>query len=125
MQRTSIIAGIFGYAVCLLAVVIFFASAAGVVNNAFRVAHPTAAHHMIAGRHMQGRFGMHRPMLSESAAATQTPSSNRVLARARFVADARFDAVRRLVVALVMLLLSIAVFRRTFGWLNPAQAVTT
>jgi hypothetical protein len=44
--------------------------------------------------------------------------------RDRFIAGARYNAVRRLVVALVMLILSIAVFRRTFVWLNPREAVT-
>ena len=141
MQRTSIIADIFGYIVCLLAVAIFFVSAAGVVNSAFRVANPTAAQGMFAGHHMGRGFDMQRrfgggwmsrqseqtqaPMASQSAAGTQTPAMNRETMRARFIADARYDAVRRLVVALVMLILSIAVFRRTFQWLNPLQPAAT
>jgi len=147
MQRTSIVADIFGYIVCLLAVAIFFISAAGVVNNAFRVVHPTAQHRMFAGFNTGRGFGMHRrfgleprfgggwmgrqsgqtqaPLASQSATGTQTPAMNRETMRARFIADARYDAVRRLVVALVMLILSIAVFRRTFQWLNPLQTATT
>jgi hypothetical protein len=132
MQRNSITADIFGYIVCLLAVVIFFMSAAGVVNNAFHVVHPAAHHRMVAG-HMRGGFG-HRAWMGrrdwqsqgamQPATGTTPQGLNRDAMRARMIANARFEAVRGLVLALVMLGLSIVVFRRTFEWLNPRPAVT-
>ncbi len=129
MQRTSVIGEIFGYLVCLLAVVIFFMSVAGIVNNAFRVANPTAGPGVI-GAHMIGGPGRHGGNFffrsrggQESGPMAAPPQPPGVTAmRANFVGDARFEAVRRLVLALVMFALSIVVFRRAFAWLNPKQA---
>lgn len=136
MQRTSVIGEIFGYLVCLLAVVIFFISVAGIVNNAFRVANPTAGPRVIGARMMGGpgrrggnfffraRGGQERgPMAAPPQPFPPSLGAPDVTAmRANFVGDARFEAVRRLVLALVMLALSIFVFRRAFAWLNPKQA---
>lgn len=146
MQRTSTIGEIFGYLVCLLAVVIFFMSIAGIVNNVFRVINPTAGPQIIGARAfggpmIRGRFprgenffyrtggpaggagqrsgqimGPPPPMPLPSGAPDITTM------RATVEGDARFDAWRRLVLAGVMLLVSILVFRRTFDWLNSKQA---
>jgi hypothetical protein len=127
MQRPSIIADIFGYIVCLIAVVIFFASVAGVVNNAFRVAHPTARG-AIGARFTHRQFGRNVGMQAlpgaQPGAMAAPQGFDRNAMRARFIAGARYDALRRLVVAIVMLVVSIAVFRRTFAWINLRQAVT-
>ena len=130
MKSTSLPAEIFGYIVCLLAVVVFFMSTAGVVNNAFRIAHPTMRPPMMArggmGRHhMRGGapwMGRQAWQSQGSSMAPATGESNRFATmRDRFIADTRFNALRQFFVALVMLALSIVVFRRTFGWLNPRQ----
>jgi hypothetical protein len=105
MRRASVAADVFGYIVCLIAVLIFFASVAGIVNNAFRIAHPMPG--MLA-------VNMVRPV------QPQTPLSPEVR-RAHMLATERYDAARGLVLAIVMLILSIAVFRRTFEWLNAPQ----
>ncbi len=134
MQRVSVTGDIFGYLVCLLATFIFFVSVAAIVNNAFQVVHPTAQHHMFV-RHMGSRFGgpawvgrqnrqAQAPLGSGSGADAGSQGLDRGALRDHFIAGARYNAVRRLVVALVMLALSIAVFRRTFVWLNPREAVT-
>ena len=109
MQRTSVIGEIFGYLVCLLAVVIFFISAAGIVNGAFRVVNPAAGPRVIGARMLGGPWRPRPPMAAPPE-------------RANFVGDARFEAVRRLVLAIVMFALSIVVFRRAFAWVNPKQA---
>lgn len=149
MQRSSITAEIFGYLVCLLTVAVFFISVAGIVNGAFRVVNPTAQPHMLArhlgaagpGHHGDAFFWMGHaghgeeafgqmgpgagasagPMMGGSGNVTGSPGPDIATMRARFTADARYDAARRLLVAIVMLILSIAVFRRTFDWLNPKQ----
>jgi hypothetical protein len=118
MQRTSVVAEIFGYLVCLLMVVVFFASVAGVVSGAFRVAHPTpqppmAAQHFVAGP-AEGFPG--GPMM-------KPPPEPFV--SGRLIANERYDATRRFVVAVVLLILSILVFNRAFGWLNSKQGPTT
>ncbi len=100
MQRTSVIGEVFGYLVCLLAVVIFFISVAGVVNGAFRVVNPDRR----TARHR--RTDAWRP-LAPQAPDGRAPRSfpgppDVTTMRANFVADARFDAVRRLVLAIVM-----------------------
>ncbi|HZV77017.1 MAG TPA: hypothetical protein VFF63_04540 [Candidatus Babeliales bacterium] len=123
MQRSSIVAEIFGYLVCLLAVVVFFASVAGVTSNAFRVVHPTPMHARLRPGYGGARFGFGvQPPAAVPLAIPGSP--NRDELRQRATAGARFEAVRRLVVALVMLVLSAIVFRRTFAWLNPVRATT-
>lgn len=140
MQRNSATGEIFGYLVCLLAVVIFFISIAGVVNSAFRVVNPTAGPRIFGARMMGGpmmrghgdtffyRTGGGSPKGGPMVAPPEPmplPSGAPDIAtmRADATADARFDAVRRLVLAIVMLVAAVLVFRRTFAWLNPKQAV--
>ena len=149
-MRTTV-AQIFGYLVCLIAVIVFFASIAGLVNSAFRAINPTAGPRIIATRMLggpgspnlffyrnaafrhggfgHGVFGHHSrtgggPQVM-GAGPMPMPSPPDVAAmRARAVGDARFDAFRRLGLAIVMLFVSILVFRRTFDWLNPQQGST-
>lgn len=120
MQRTSVIGEVFGYLVCLLAVVIFFISVAGVVNGAFRVVNPTAGPRAIGARMVGGPWRPRPPMAAPPERFPGPPDVTTM--RANFTADARFDATRRLVLSIVMLSLSIAVFRRAFAWVNPKQA---
>jgi len=54
MQRHTIIAEIFGYLVCLIAVVVFFASVRGIVNSAFHVGNPDAHPHIMIRTGMLG-----------------------------------------------------------------------
>ena len=137
MQRPSLIGEIFGYLLCLLAVVIFFISVAGIVNSAFRIVNPTAGPRVMGARmigapgHRGGNFFFRTrggdkgpgPMAAPPAPFPRPPGAPDVATmRANFTADARYDAARRLVLAIVMLILSILVFRRAFAWLNPKQA---
>jgi hypothetical protein len=112
MQRTSVVAEIFGYLVCFVAVLVFFVSVAGVVSGAFRIANPTTAPREM----MQHIVAVHPPN-----ALPPPPGLGSSIVRDRFTAVARYDAIRRFVVAVVMLVLSIVVFNRAFGWLNPSN----
>jgi len=120
MQRTSPIAEIFGYLVCLLTVVVFFVSVAGIVNSAFRVVNPTAGPRVFMERRLPGHAGnfFFRTSGPPPEAMPPSPGPGVTAMRAHFEGDARYDAVRRLVLAVVMLILSVVVFRRTFSWLN-------
>jgi hypothetical protein len=140
VQRHSVIGEIFGYLVCLLTIVIFFMSVAGIVNSAFRVANPTAGPQIIGAARLLGppgrggnffyrTFGrrggpgkVEGPLPGAMPMPMPSGAPDVTTMRANFVGDARFDAVRRLVLAIVMLVLSILVFRRTFEWLNAKQA---
>jgi hypothetical protein len=122
VQRSSPVAEIFGYLVCLLAVAVFFISVAGIVNNAFRVVNPTAGPRMIGAHMLSGHGWRHPgPMAAPPDAMPAPPSGDVTVMRARFEGGARYDATRRLVLAFVMLVVAVLVFRRTFGWLNPRQ----
>ena len=141
MQRTSIIAEIFGYLVCLLAVVIFFVSVASIVNSAFGVASPMAGPRLIvrrigsgpghagnalfwAGRANGGQMFGKGPVTIGRGALPGPPGFNVAAMRAHVTSDARFQSIRRLVLAIVMLVLSILVFRRAFDWINPKQGAS-
>lgn len=128
MKPTTVPAEVFGYLVCLLATVIFFMSVAGVVNNAFRVVNPTMQPSMMVGRDMRDRDKapwMGRQDFQSQGSATAPvppmglPGGRFGAMHDRFIADARYNALRGLVLSLVMLVLSIVVFQRVFGWLNP------
>lgn len=121
MQRHSVAAEIFGYLVCLLAVMIFFMSVAGTVSSAFRIAHPTVAHRSFGGHPW---LGERAPLATQPQDIGQPQEGSPGTMGDRMLSGARFDAIRRFVVALVMLVLSILVFRRAFAWLNPAGAAT-
>jgi len=128
--RTSTVAEIFGYLVCLIAVVVFFMSVAGIVNNAFRVVNPTPGPRVFAARMLPGHGNFFFRARSgqrtgEGPGPMALPNPPDVAAmRVRAEGDARFDAVRRLVLAIVMLVVSVLVFRRAFDWLNPRQGST-
>ncbi|HUA10313.1 MAG TPA: hypothetical protein VMA98_13680 [Candidatus Acidoferrales bacterium] len=123
MQRASLPGEIFGYIVCLIAVAVFFMSIAGIVNNAFAVVNPTAGPRIIATRALsvpggKGPFffrAFGRRDRGGPQAVTPPPEQ-----LAGIAGNARFDAAKRLVLAIVMLIVSVLVFRRTFAWLNPA-----
>ncbi len=134
-MRTSTVAEIFGYLVCLIAVIVFFMSVAGVVNSAFRVVNPTAGPRIFAARMLPGhgpgggnfffRRSRSGQRTGEGPGPMALPNPPDVTAmRARAQGDARFDAARRLVLAIVMLIVSVLVFRRAFDWLNPRQGST-
>jgi hypothetical protein len=130
MPRPSVVAEIFGYLVCLLAVVIFFASIAGIINGAFHIAHPTPHSPAMFQRSTAGRQGhlWSGPMIKTPQPPNAFPApsgANAPFMSDRLMADARYDAVRRFVLSVVMLVVSIAVFNRAFGWLNPKQSVPT
>jgi len=137
--RNSPVAEIFGYLVCLIAVVVFLASVAGIVNNAFRVANPTPGPRLFVARMLPGhgprggnffyKAGSGQrsgegpgPMGAGPIALPNPPDATAMRARAE--GNARFDAARRLVLAIVMLVVSALVFRRAFDWLNPRQGST-
>jgi hypothetical protein len=111
MDRShTIVSAIYGYTVCLIAILLFVAGSVGFVNNAFRTANPG-----LEGSHY--RMGVRRadaPIVSAPFAIAQPPNTF----RGGMIARGRLNAVRGLVVSLVVLIISIVLFRWHWGWLN-------
>jgi hypothetical protein len=141
MERSRIVSDIYGYLVCLLSIVVFLAATAGFVNNAFQAVHPTP--HRLAMMHpgmmrrgnMMYRFGTHprdprSPLASPSDAKDNaaamppwqgTMNLNRAQMRGMFLAQARYEAVRMLVVHLVLMILVLLLFIGHWRWLRSPQ----
>ena len=140
MDRPNRVAQLYGYAVCLIAVVVFLVSADSFIENAFALTNPL--------RGGSDRFGMEVQVSSFEAyratatreyrfnvppvgAATPAPAPlpDSVL-RARYEAlradrieQARFDAERGLTTNGLLIVLSIALFVVHWRWLRqPAAA---
>lgn len=135
MERPNRVAQLYGYAVCLIAVIVFLISANSFVENAFTLANPL--------RGGDNRFGL-EPAISSfeayrataarenrlnpsvSAAATVPPPPDSVLRtryealRAERIDQARFDAERGLTTSGLLLLLCVVLFVLHWRWLRSA-----
>ncbi len=139
MQRIPIIANIYGYAVCLIAVIVFFAGTAAFIGGAFGAVHPTPFHPFMtrniriergplpgnmmwraqAGAMHAGAMhtdavhtgAMHTGMMPQAAVS---PAAH----RASMLANARYAAIRRMTIALAMLILAGVLFARHWRWLQ-------
>jgi hypothetical protein len=131
MQRSSIIGSIYGYLVCLIAILVFIHSGAGFVRSAFGIANPAIARHYRAPMMARARWGMpawrgvHRapaPMARGVAAPGNPAMQNmRRTARAGMIGQARLRAVAALVVNLVLLGIASALFFGHWRWLQREQ----
>ena len=138
MERPNRVAQLYGYAVCLIAVVVFLASANSFVENLFTAANPL--------RGSGDRYGIQPSVTSfEAYRATVNrearfvgpaaaggpvvaPPSDSAL-RARYEAlradhidQERFDAERSLATSGLLLILSVALFVVHWRWLRAAAA---
>jgi hypothetical protein len=119
----DIVPAIYGYTVCLIAGLLFVAGSVGVVNGAFRSVSPSIAgsHHRTSMRwsrpHRFQSFGQRRGV---SAPGSMDQARNAF--RGAAIARARLNAARALVVSLVVLLISIVLFRGHWKWLNAPRA---
>lgn len=145
MERSRIIPAIYGYGVCLIAVIVFLVSIAGFVNNAFRTAYPESGgfHHRVAlhgfgprgfrpGGFMHGG-GVGQRTGPPSAAQGASPNSAQVTPvagaqsqrstnfRTGFIARARLQAARSLIIDFVLLVASVLLFLSHWRWLNALQ----
>ncbi len=138
MQRIPIIANIYGYAVCLIAVVVFFAGTAAFIGSAFGAVHPTPFHPFLTRniriergplpnmmwREQSGPMhagAMHAGSMQPGAMqagmmpqAAVSPAAH----RASMLANARFGAIRRMTIALAMLIVAGILFARHWRWLQ-------
>lgn len=122
MER-PLVSQIYAYLVCLLAIVVGLASLAGVISNAFRTAHPTMRpamlmRHMGPGPFEGGMRGTMRFPQDQPPSPVGTPGPMMQQMHERFIADARYDAVRRLVTDLILLIAAVALFNWHWRWLH-------
>ena len=129
MDRSSnTVSAIYGYTVCLIAVLLFVAASVGFVNGVFRTVNPgfEGLHHrtsMLWSRPhgFQGAV----PSVAHTGSATGSMDRRRNTFRGAMIAQARLNAVRGLVVSLVLLVISIALFGGHWRWLNaPPTGLT-
>ncbi|MGA8534680.1 MAG: hypothetical protein WB615_11270 [Candidatus Tumulicola sp.] len=137
MQRSAIIGSVYGYLVCLLAILLFVHSGARSVDGIFGVVNPTmSAHHRgsMTGtrdrRHMRpwgAPVGIGAAQAS-AATASRWPTAagnGRENARAAMVANARMRAARDLAVNLILLVVAVLLFRWHWKWLHNGQMVSS
>ncbi len=113
----------YGYAVCLIAIIVGLVSLSGVVNGSFDLARPA----QMTGFGLAA-VGMGGPYIATRAVTTPQPDSvlrryyseNR-LNQARF---AHWQAVKSMVTSAVMLLVSIILFALHWKWLARSGDVT-
>jgi hypothetical protein len=136
MERPNRVAQLYGYAVCLIAVVVFLASANSFVENLFTAANPLrgggdrfgiqpSVTSFEAYRATVNRERLNGPAASD-APGTSLPDS---VLRARYevlradrLDQSRFDAERSLATSGLLLILSLALFAVHWRWLRAATA---
>src|ERR1700722_18862121 len=109
-RPNTIVSAIYGYTVCLIAILLFVAGSVGFVNNAFRTANLG-----FEGSHY--RMGVRRADAPVAYAPTGI-AQRRDSFRGATIERGRRNAVRGLVVSLVLLIISVVIFRWHWRWLN-------
>jgi|ERR1700729_2886530 hypothetical protein len=134
-RSNNIVPAIYGYTVCLIAVVLFVAGTVGIVNNVFRTMNPgfEGSRHRMSMRwsrpHGFRVLGQRQLNTTQSTPpdVVQTGSATGVMAqrpntfRGAMIARARLNAVRALTVSLVLSIISIVLFTGHWRWLNGAR----
>ena len=122
MQR-SVVGSIYGYLVCLLAIVIFVHSSAGIVNSVFGMASQASGF----GAPMNARvFRGERGPGNIFFRALPPPNVNmpenpRIIVHTAFAGGGRLQAARIFAVSLVLLAISILLFGWHWRWLHRTE----
>lgn len=141
MDQPRWIPQLYGYTVCLIAVVTMLISLNSVVNNVFEFTDPEMSREISTMEFMGGRSleackqrwirtaGTPRPN-GPAAAAPDIPSDSTLMAlcgeeRTERVAAVRHRAMRSLVTSTLMLLVAGVLFGMHWRWLRGSRTVTT
>jgi hypothetical protein len=138
MERSDRVAQLYGYSVCLIAVVVALISVSTLIDNAFKLSNPLAEHNgypYYGGAASLQSFEAYkatadqpspdgtpktaRPRLSDAALRAQYEAL-----RADRLASVQFDATRSLTGALVMLLIAAGLFAFHWRWLRQRAPVS-
>jgi hypothetical protein len=119
MQR-SVVGSIYGYLVCLLAIVIFVHSSAGIVSGVFGMASPASGFGVPMGaRVFSGERGPANIFFRTLPPPNvNMPGNARITVRTEFAGIGRLQAARVFTVSLVLLAISILLFGWHWRWLH-------
>jgi hypothetical protein len=139
MERPSRVAQLYGYTVCLIAVVVFLISTNSLLENAFALSNPLQARDAGFGfvepsvssfEAYRATYDRERQMRSGPAGAAVTDSVPEAVMRARYevlradrIERARFQAQRSLATSALSLILAIALFAIHWRWLRSRPEV--
>jgi hypothetical protein len=133
MERPSRIAQLYGYTVCLIAVVVFLISTNSLLDNAFALSNPLQTRESEFGfepsvtsfEAYRATYDRERQIRSGPGAAAVTDSVPEAVLRARYevlradrIERVRFQAQRALATSTLSLILAIALFAIHWRWLR-------
>jgi hypothetical protein len=127
-RSNNTVPAIYGYTVCLIAVLLFVAASVGFVDGVFRTVNPgfEGSHHRMSVPWSRPHgFQVTVPSVARTGSAPDLMGVRRNTFRGAMIARARLNAVRGLVVSLVLLIISIALWRGHWRWLNAPRASLT
>jgi hypothetical protein len=138
MERPSRVAQLYGYTVCLIAVVVFLASTNSLLENAFTLANPLQSRESEYGiepsvssfEAYRTTYDRERQLRAAPGVAVTADSVPEAVLRARYevlrsdrIQRVRFQAQRALATSTLSLILAIALFVIHWRWLRaPSQA---
>lgn len=137
MERPSRVAQLYGYTVCLIAVVVFLASTNSLLENAFTLANPLQSRESDYGiepsvsslESYRATYDRERQLRAGPGGAVAADSVPEAVLRARYevlrgdrIQRVRFQAQRALATSTLALILAIALFVIHWRWLrSPSQ----
>jgi uncharacterized membrane protein YidH (DUF202 family) len=138
MERPSRVAQLYGYTVCLIAVVVFLISTNSLVENAFTLANPVLARESEYGiepsvssfESYRSTYDRDRQFRASPGAMVTTDSVPETVLRARYevlradrIQRVRFHAQRALAGSFLSLILAIALFVIHWRWLRAPSGI--
>lgn len=127
-MKPNLIAQVYGYAVCLVSVVVLLIALTGLVDAAFDLSEPLSGRARYAGPERISSFEVYRRDLERSrptpdARAQPLPSDSVLRAiyeaeRADRIESARFDALRSLARSLLLLIAAVVLFFTHWKWMR-------
>jgi hypothetical protein len=134
MERPNRVAQLYGYAVCLIAVIVILMSANSFVENAFTLSNPLRARQQFGMEPAVSSFEAYRASLGRfgpSSPGTPSPPPPDSVLRARYEAlrsdrmdQSRFEAERGLTTSGISMLLAIILFVVHWRWMRARDAAS-
>ncbi len=124
----SRIAQAYGYAVCLICVIVILVSAHSVINSAFDFANPGSAGNYGFGpiqpnESVEIRHGSNGSL--DTVTTSRQPQAELISARQRNEGATKYRALRSLVSDFILLILAAAIFARTWKWIRRSDSEPT
>ena len=134
MERPSRVAQLYGYAVCLIAVVVFLISANSFIENVFALSNPLRGKNQFAEPSVTS-FEAYRSTANRFTPPTKEGGQPEVTSdsvlrsryealRADRIEQARFEAERGLTTSGLLILVSLVLFGVHWRWLRGRESVT-